>query len=208
MGFSYVHSFCVKSADPSALCRRGRRKGPRSIALVAQSSVTEPALCLARAWFVHPWHFVYIQSMWGLPWFCFHLAGSKMLCGTCLRTNLATPWACILMGVWPFRQVAHECHHSGDVLGCVFFGRWPTTASCNGVSFPSYSFFSSPSIRPPTIPEMCLDVFLRVSKVPFRQVAHECHHSGDVLGCVFTGFEGALSAPVCGRIWPPLGLLS
>ena len=131
------------SADPSALCRRGRRKGPRSIALVAQSSVTEPALCLARAWFVHPWHFVDIQSMWGLPWFCFHLAGSKMLCGTCLRTNLATPWACILMGVWPFRQVAHECHHSGDVLGCVF-----------------------------------------------------------------TGFEGALSAPVCGRIWPPLGLLS
>ena len=109
--------------------------------------------------------------------------------GTRLRSNLATPWALILMG-----------------FGC--FGRWPTTASCNGVSFPSYSFFSSPSIRPPTIPEMCLDVFLRVSKVPFRQVAHECHHSGDVLGCVFTGFEGALSAPVCGRIWPPLGLLS
>ena len=69
--------------------------------------------------------------------------------GTRLRSNLATPWALILMG-----------------FGC--FGRWPTTASCNGVSFPSYSFFSSPSIPPPTIPEMCLDVFLRVSKVPFR----------------------------------------
>ena len=69
--------------------------------------------------------------------------------GTRPRSNLATPWALILMG-----------------FGC--FGRWPTTASCNGVTFPSYSFFSSPSIRPPTIPEMCLDVFLQVSKVPFR----------------------------------------
>ena len=69
--------------------------------------------------------------------------------GTRPRSNLATPWPLILMG-----------------FGC--FGRWPTTASCNGVSFPSYSFFSSPSIRPPTIPEMCLDVFLQVSKVPFR----------------------------------------
>ena len=121
-------------------------------------------------------------------WMCFY-GFRRCPFGTRLRSNLATPWALILMG-----------------FGC--FGRWPTTASCNGVSFPSYSFFSSPSMRPPTIPEMCLDVFLRVSKVPFRQVAHECHHSGDVLGCVFTGFEGALSAPVCGRIWPPLGLLS
>ena len=82
-------------------------------------------------------------------WMCF-CGFRRCPFGTRLRSNLATPWALILMG-----------------FGC--FGRWPTTASCNGVSFPSYSFFSSPSIPPPTIPEMCLDVFLRVSKLPFRR---------------------------------------
>ena len=153
-------------------------------------------------------------------WMCFY-GFRRCPFGTRLRSNLATPWALILMG-----------------FGC--FGRWPTTASCNGVSFPTYSFFSSPSIRPPTIPEMCLDVFLRVSKVPFRHpsavefghplgsypdgvwlfrhVAHacllqRCHLSklassatSMLLLCFFTGFHGAIWTPCLGTTLARRGL--
>ena len=38
--------------------------GRVSSALVAKSSMTEPHLCPARAWFVHPWHFSSL-SRWG-----------------------------------------------------------------------------------------------------------------------------------------------
>ena len=49
---------------PLCLAWGGGAREARSSALVAKSSMTEPHLCPARAWFVHPWHFLYIPSMY------------------------------------------------------------------------------------------------------------------------------------------------